>query len=528
MTNGMSDLPPLIQSLLDPSSYPDPTGRVELGQTHVSYLLFTGDFVYKIKKPVDFGFLDFSTLEKRDYFCQQELKLNRRISPDVYLAVVPIIAKGGNYVIGGTGEAVEYAVKMRRLPADGMASTLLENNQLTEKMVRQLARLIADFHQRAEASPEISAYGSLEGVSRNVRENFEQTEQYIGQSISERKYQSIRDYSLGFLKKNAELFQRRVEHGRVKDCHGDLHLDQICFTPAGVRVIDCIEFNERFRFCDAASDIAFLAMDIERHNRWDLSLALMEEYSGASGDLDVKGLLDFYKCYRAYVRGKVESFRLDDPHISTEEKLAAILRASLYFDLAYAYASRGYPASLVITCGLVGTGKSSVAEELASETGMSVISSDRVRKALAGVPPAERHYDAYAAGMYSVEQSQDTYQEMFRLAEALLGDGQSVVLDATFRKREDREKALLLAKKTGAGFWAVECVCSEDIVRHRLERRAIAGSSPSDGRWEIYERDKREYLPLTDIPEQQHILVNTSNSSPKQAAMRAAEALGLV
>ena len=527
LSSGMSGLPPIIQSLLEPSAYPEPTDVVELGQTHISYLLFTPNFVYKVKKPVDFGFLDFSTLEKRLYYCQQELKLNRRISPDVYLDVVSITSTDGTYIMGGKGKAVEYAVKMRRLPADRMAKVLLENNQLTENMARDLGRLIADFHRQAETSAETSAYGSLDGVSRNITENFEQTEKYIGQSISEKKFQRIQDYALGFLNENAQLFQRRVDSGRIKDCHGDLHLDQICFTDEGVRVIDCIEFTERFRFSDVASDIAFLAMDLERHSRWDLSLALMEEYLAASGDTEVKGLLDFYKCYRAYVRGKVESFRLDDHHISEEEKRAAALRASRYFDLSYAYASRGYPPYLIMACGMVGTGKSSVAEVLAAETGMAVIASDQVRKALAGFAPRERHYDTYGGGLYSPEQSQNTYGEMFRLAKALLKEGQSVVLDATFKRREDREKALSLAIEARAKFWAVECVCPEQIVKKRLELREQEGTSPSDGRWEIYERDKKDYAPLTEVPVDRHIVIDTAKFGPREAALNAAKGIGL-
>ncbi len=539
---GISSLPPIIQSLLDPSAYPELTESVELGQTHISYLFFTPNFVYKVKKPVDFGFLDFSTLEKRAYYCQQELQLNRRISPDVYLDVVSIVDVNGKYVIDegvsspltlrpGSARAeqpVEYAVKMRRLPADRMAKVLLESNQLTDDMVRDLGRLIADFHQRAETSPEISSYSSLEGVSRNITENFEQTEKYIGQSISEKQYGRIKEYALGFLKENSQLFQRRVDSGRIKDCHGDLHLDQICFTDEGVRVIDCIEFTERFRFCDVASDIAFLAMDLEHNGRWDLSIALMYEYLAASGDTELKDLLVFYKCYRAYVRGKVESFRLDDPHISEDEKRAAALRASHYFDLSYAYASRSYPPYLVITAGMVGTGKSAVAEELASETGMAVMASDMIRKALAGVPPTERHYDTYSGGMYSPEGSQKTYQKMFRLAKDLLKEGQSVILDATFKKREDREKALSLAIEAGARLWTVECVCPEEIVKKRLEQRERKGASPSDGRWEIYERDKKDYAPLTELPSERHIVVDTSKLGPRDAAINAAKGIGLI
>jgi aminoglycoside phosphotransferase family enzyme len=332
----MSKPPALVEVLLKPETYAHHPQKVELVQTQMSFLFLTGDYVYKVKKPVNLGYLDYTTLEKRRFFCQQEIELNRRLCPDTYLEVVPIISRQGQISLGGEGEIIEYAVKMKQLPADRMMDKLLPQNMVTEEMVVRVAEKLAAFHDKARTSPEISAYGKLEAIKINTDENFTQTEQYIDVSIPSNKYNKIKAYTDNFLESNKSLFDKRVKEGKIKDCHGDLHAAHVCLAN-GICIYDCIEFNDRFRYGDVASEVAFLAMDLDRFRHADLSQAFVDAYVRFSRDKELPQLLNFYKCYRAYVRGKVSSFMLDDPYISAEEKTGVLAAARRYFELAESY-----------------------------------------------------------------------------------------------------------------------------------------------------------------------------------------------
>ena len=332
----MAELPELIQALLDPTVYPEPPPRVELVQTQISYVLIAGEYVYKIKKPVDMGFLDYSTLEKRLYLCQREIELNRRLCADTYLGVIPISLENGRAVLGGKGAAKEYAVKMRRLPQDRMMDALLPQNKVTVEMVEQVADVIAAFHAKAATSPEITKEGGITAVIKNTSENFGQTEKYFGIIIEPETYNRIKDCTEGFLKNNRSLFLKRMREGKVRDCHGDLHANHICFYK-GICIYDCIEFIDRLRYTDTAADIAFLAMDLDHYHRPDLSKSFIEAYVKKSGDIESFKLLNFYKCYRAYVRGKVGCFQYEDQYISNTEKDKIIKNAHGYFKLAESY-----------------------------------------------------------------------------------------------------------------------------------------------------------------------------------------------
>jgi len=332
----MSKPPALVEALLKPEAYPHNPPKIELVQTQMSFLFLAGDYVYKVKKPVDLGYLDYTTLEKRHFFCHQELELNRRLCPDVYLEVVPVVRSEGQIRIGGKGKTIEYAVKMKQLPRERMMDSLLPLNQVTEEMVVNVAEKLAAFHDKARTGADISVYGQLEAIMTNTEENFTQTEKYIDISIPSSGYQHIKAYTNKFIKSNEPLFERRVKNGRIKDCHGDLHAAHICFSD-GIHIYDCIEFNDRFRYGDVASEVAFLAMDIDRYRQADLSQAFVNAYVHISQDEEILQLLNFYKCYRAYVRGKVESFKFDDLYISEEEKARVLDTARKYFELAESY-----------------------------------------------------------------------------------------------------------------------------------------------------------------------------------------------
>ena len=332
----MSQLPKLVETLLKSEAYPDTPQSVELVQTQMSFVFLTDDYVYKVKKPVNLGYLDYTTLEKRQFYCQREVKLNRRLCPDVYLGVVPITQDKGNIFIEGQGEIIEYAVKMRRLPQKAMMDVLLRNNLVSPEMVAKVAQKLVDFHHKAETNAIISIFGNPDTITQNTEENFVQTEKYIGNTISRDRYINIKNYTQAFIRQNTPLFHKRVAEGRIRDCHGDLHAAHICFTN-GIYIYDCIEFNDRFRYCDVASEVAFLAMDLDHYGRANLSHTFVSTYITQSRDKELLKLLNFYKCYRAYVRGKVEGFKYDDPHISEEEKARVLATAKSYFKLAEMY-----------------------------------------------------------------------------------------------------------------------------------------------------------------------------------------------
>ncbi|MFC1871242.1 hypothetical protein ACFLYF_02425 [Chloroflexota bacterium] len=332
----MPQLPEMVEALLNPAIYPEATQQVQLMQTQMSFVFIAGDYVYKTKKPVNLGYLDYRTLEQRHYFCRREVELNRRLCPDVYLDVVTVNDDNGVFSLNGKGEIKDYAVKMRHLPPAAMMDNLLPQNRVTPEMVTGVARKLAEFHAKAETSAEISRFGGLDTVRQNTEENFTQTENKIGNTITQEAFRRIKDYTDNFVNGNTALFQKRVDNGRIRDCHGDLHAAHICFTD-DIYIYDCIEFNDRFRYCDVASEIAFLSMDLDRYGRNDLSLVFTDAYIGLSQDRDIRELLGFYKCYRAYVRGKVEGFKLDDPHIAEDEKARVLTIARRYFELAESY-----------------------------------------------------------------------------------------------------------------------------------------------------------------------------------------------
>ncbi len=512
----MTALPPQIEGLLSPDAYPHVVESVELRQTHISYLLFAGEFVYKVKKPLDLGFLDFSTLEKREHYCREELRLNRRLCQRTYLDVVPVVSAAGEFKVETEGDIVDYAVKMRRLPEEGMMTPLLERGAVTSELLAGLARRIADFHATSERSDEIDRLGGLETAMVNWRENFEQTEAFIGRTIDEQQFREIQSFIEAVAERDADLFEQRVRDGRVRDGHGDLPADAVCFVGDGVCIFDCIEFNERFRYSDVAADIAFLAMDLEFRGRRDLSDELLGRYLAFTLDSTLPLALPFYKCYRAYVRGKVDGFQLDQPEIADEQKAQVTKAARRYFALAHAYAMQATPRTLIITVGLSGSGKSSLANALAARLGAVILSSDVVRKRLLGIDPTERRTEPIDAGAYSPDVSARTYGALLDEAGVWLERDKPVILDASYLQREQRQAALRLAHETNAGFLALECVADESLIRERLSEREGEERVVSDGRWEVYQAQQERREPVDELSHSSHVVVETARALVEQ------------
>jgi hypothetical protein len=336
----MTTLNDIIRVFSDPAVYPESTRAVEIAQTQMSVVFLTDKYVYKIKKPVNLGYLDYTTLAKRHRLCKQEIKLNRRLCPEVYLGVVTVTSAKGKITLGGAGRAIEYAVKMRKLPANRMMDVLLAKNQVTPEMINHVAAKVAEFHKNAETSREIGKFGTIDTIRFNTEENFSQTAKYIGRAVTPDVYSRIATFTRDVLDDRALLFQKRVLDKKIKDCHGDLHAQHICFTD-GICIYDCIEFNDRFRYVDVAAEVSFLAMDLDRWGHAELSQQFVKAYVEKSGDSEIPELLNFYKCYFAYVRAKVNCFRLDDPLLSPAEKDKALADAKQYFTLAESYISAG-------------------------------------------------------------------------------------------------------------------------------------------------------------------------------------------
>lgn len=501
--------PKLVEAMSRPDFYPHRPASVELVQTHISFVFIAGDRVYKVKKAVDFGFLDFTTLEKRKYYCEEELRLNRRLAPDAYLEVAEIVEDEAGKLRLGTGRTVDYAVVMKKLPLDRMLKKLLAEGKVPPEAMDAVAAKVAGFHASAETGGEIDEIGGIETIRFNHDENFEQTAKYIGQTIARERYDFLRAWVRRFLERERPLFEKRVADHRIRDCHGDLHAEHICLAD-GIVIFDCIEFNKRFRYGDVAAEAAFLAMDLDYNGFPGHARAFVEAYVRHSGDGDVWRLLDFYRCYYAYVRGKVTSFRLDDPHIGGGDREDAARTAARYFDLAFSYAARPAGKTLILVTGLMGTGKSVFARALAPLVGADVVQTDAVRKEMLRIPPSEHRYEGFGEGIYSAEFSRRTYARTLEIALEKLQSAGSVIVDGSYKSREERSRVFEAARRAGAAVFVVECTCPEAIVEARLKARESAGGDISDGRWEIFQAQKEDFEKIDEIPEGSHLVVDTS------------------
>ncbi len=330
----------MIEALKKPEAYDSPVKEIRLIQTHISWVFLTGEYAYKIKKPVDFGFLDFTTLEKRRKFCRKELEINRMFSPEMYIDVLPVNRFDHTIKINGPGETIDYAIKMKQFPQENLMDRLLERNMIDTKIIEKIVDILINFYSKTYTYTDPHAIGSLETVKFNWKENFEQTKPFIGKTVDERTFERMKHRVEEFMNREKELFDKRLREGFIKWCHGDLHSGNIFVVDSKVYIFDAIEFNERFACSDVANDIAFLTMDLEFRKRKYLSEYLVRRYVEDTGDVDLEKLLDFYKCYRACVRGKVMSFRINDSNIPDFEKKEAVDRAKIYFQLAGEYANR--------------------------------------------------------------------------------------------------------------------------------------------------------------------------------------------
>ncbi len=483
---------------------------------------------YKVKKPVALGFLDFSTPELRRHFCKEEVRLNRRLAPHIYLGVVPITRDGERLQVDGTGEPLDWAVKMVRLPEGASLLDRITRGESLSNLIGRLAQFLVDFHRRADAGPHIAAFGRFEVVAGNARENYSQCEPHVGTTLSRSVFDRLRALTEHALDQLRPLIERRAARGAPRDTHGDLHLDHVYLDPSrsppdDLFAIDCIEFNERFRFADPVADLAFLIMDLKfRHLPGYVEL-LAAAYFKAANDPEGTALLPFYTAYRAAIRGKVEGFELAEPEVPASEKEAALARARGHWLLALGELDvpTRRPA-LVLVGGLSGTGKSTLAQGLATVGRFNVIRSDVVRKELAGLAPDTPG----GQELYTPEWSDRTYAECLRRAEQALFDGQRVILDATFREDARRRAFLDLARGLCVPAVAFACEARPGVVRDRL---TIRTGDASDATWEVYCNQRAAWEPPSEVTASALVTIQTDpGSDPLASATTALRQRGML
>jgi aminoglycoside phosphotransferase family enzyme/predicted kinase len=526
------DVASLIEALSSPAAYAHPVDAVDVQQTHISVVFLAGPHAYKLKKPVNLGFVDFSTLAKRRHFCEEEVRLNRRLAHEVYRGVVPVVRTPQGVQFEGEGEVVEWAVKMQRLPHEATIQERLRRGEIGIELVETLGRRIASFHRAADANERIAAFGRFGAVARTVRDIYAQAAPHVGTTVSKPVFGRVQAQAEQALSRLRRLIEERATRGVTRDCHGDLRLDHVYFfpgraPPADWVIIDSIEFNERFRFIDPVADMAFPAMDFAFFGRRDLADAFTAAYFRASGDEEGRALLPLYLAYRATVRAAVEGLLLTENEVAEAERLAAHQRARAHWLQALTELEQPErKPCLLLVAGLPGTGKSRLAQGLAERAGFSILRSDVVRRKLAGLPSQGQTPSRLPESFYSPEWNKRTYAECLRGAERLVFEGKRVLVDATFREEQQRQIFLEAAVRWGVPGCLILCAANPNTVRQRLGKRK---GDPSDADWSVYLQVAEAWEDIGPSTRRRLLEVSTEGT-PAQSllrALRGLHALGL-
>lgn len=502
----------LLQRLQSEQIFAHPVTSFQLIETHISWVLLTGPFAYKIKKALNLGFLDYSTLEKRKFQCEEELRLNRRTAPELYLGLVPIGGPPEAPSLNGK-PAIEYMLKMRQFPQQALLSHRLESGELTASHIEALASLVADFHAEIDIAPPNSPYGSIEAVCDPMHENFDQIRQRISSTRLAKRLELIEQRNSAFALKERALFEQRREAGFIRDCHGDLHLNNILLLEGQPRLFDCIEFNPALRIIDVISEVAFLVMDLEEHERYDLANLLLNSYLERSDDYEGVRLLRFYLCYRAMVRAKVETIRLTQMDLSNREECDTHHALRAYIELAEGYSEPGSP-HIFITHGLSGSGKTTLTGALMQQLGAIRIRSDIERKRLFGLKSDQ---PSDATNIYTADANRRTYRRLAELTRAIIQGGYPVIVDATFLELRERARFRTIAADLGVPFTILHFHASPEVLYHRIQQRIAIGKDASEANLKVLERQIDSYSALDNKEMAETIVIDTEAREPLAA-----------
>jgi len=460
----------LIEKLLNPDFYPHPVEEIQLLETHISWVILTGNYVYKLKKPVNFGFLDFSTLSKRKHYCSEELRLNKRLAPQIYLQTVSINGTEDHPQLDGPGPAIEYAVKMRQFRQQDQFDRLLTNQQLYRQDIIELAQIIAQFHQFTEQTALTSAFGDAAHIHIPVTENFSQIDALLENETDHSLLSDIASWSQREFERLQSNFAQRKQLGFVRECHGDMHLRNIAKFHDAIVIFDCIEFNDNLRWIDVISEIAFIEMDLHDRGRRDFANVLLNTYLQNTGDYAAMVLLRFYLVYRAMVRAKVDCIRAHQEDIDPDEQRQTVKEFRHYLNLAQQYTKPAAPY-LIITCGLSGCGKTYITDQLMDYLPFIRLRSDVERKRLFGLASAESSKSAVGRGIYTAEASQRTYAKLADLCRTVLNAEWSVLVDAAFLKQEQRQQFRNIAAELHVPFLILHFTAPQAVLIQRLDQR---------------------------------------------------------
>ena len=491
----------LIAGLMNPAIYPHPCTHVELVETHISWVLLTGLRAYKIKKPVDLGFANFTTLERRRHYCEEELRLNRRTAPDLYLEVVPVTGSAEDPQIGGSGAVIDYAVCMLQFDQHKLLSQL-PLNELRPDQVDALADHCAEFHGRARVANTTCVFGLPEEIMKPVRENFDalrNADESIRTLISTLRAQSELQYS-----RLRQAFDDRKQNGMVRECHGDLHLGNMFLQNDQVTVFDGIEFSENLRWIDIVNDVAFTVMDFEDRGCHKLANRFLNRWLERTGDYTGLHVLPFYCAYRAVVRAKVDAIRMLQPSLSFSDRRHLANDCRGYLELAQRFTVTRQPA-LMITMGPSGSGKTTAAQRLIDSTDAVRIRSDVERKRLYGLAPEAHSTPALKARMYSTDATAATYDHLAGLANQVIDAGFPVVVDATFLKHAERERFSRLADALGVPFLIIQCAVKQGTLMERIRHRQQGSPDASEADQTVLQSQLQTMEP-TGSKEQQCVI----------------------
>ena len=488
----MIDQAQLVSGLMSPEAYSHPVERVEHLQTHISHVLLAGDYAYKIKKPLDLGFLDFSTLERRRFCCEEELRLNRRLAPDLYLEVVPITGTPERPRFGGSGEPMEHAVRMRRFPQDA----LLSRREVSPELIDRIAERVARFHQEIPSAPAESPFGRPEAVIFPMQQNFDQIRPLLDDPAALRRLDPLERWTRETHQRLRPTLETRRADGHIRECHGDMHLGNIALVGDDLVIFDGIEFNPGLRWIDTTNEVAFFVMDLEQAGHHALARRFLNRYLDLTGDYEGLLVLDFYKVYRALVRAKVTAIRFGQPGLGADERRAVAAEYDRYIALAESYTGTRRPR-LFITNGVSGSGKSAIARLLRERLPLIHVRSDRERKRLFGLEEQDRSGSAPHGGIYAEEATRRTYEHLRHLAGLILGAGYNALVDATFLKHWQRELMEQLAQERGCRFSILVPEAPEEVLRQRVRERHSEGRDASEADEAILESQLRTREPLT-------------------------------